>query len=395
MGPFDPRSIVAITGVFSALSALVAFTLYRDLPASNHSIRIWAPGAMVMFVAITMMGQHDKWPEYATVWLASGLLWTGMSLCVSGYCRFAGRPSPKRLLSAIGIAVLLLSADYVWVHRDYSFRVAITAAFILLFAALSFTAAADMRPRSLPVRLMMLAYATLMVLCAVRLLIVVSGLDPTSRLLDPNPMQATFLIGYGVLELLGNVAFLLAVSAREHDALRHAAAYDPLSGALNRGAIMTQLQREFKRAERGKHALSVLLIDIDHFKQVNDSFGHAAGDRAITDFARRAMAQLRAGDVFGRFGGEEFLVILPETGIPAAAQAAERVRGSAAAGSGDGPTYTVSVGVAALAPNMTLDALLEAADNALYLAKEKGRNRVEIFSQQSGVKTPETRVIAN
>ena len=380
MGPFDARSVVAVTALMSLVSAGYALQVRREHPLSGRSIRVWAPGVALIFVAMMLMGRRGVWSEFLTAFAANIVLWTGMSLCVAGLYLFAERPPPTRRLAAAGVVFIVLTYVSLWLYTDYALRLATNAAIILLFAVLAFCAATEIRPRGAAVWMLIASYACLALLCALRFIVVISGLDPTTSLFDRNALQTTFLMGYGILNLFGNAAFLAAANTREGDALRRAAAYDPLSGALNRGAVMAQLAREFKRAQRGGHALSVMLIDIDHFKRVNDSFGHAAGDRAITDFAQLAVAQLRACDTFGRYGGEEFLVILPETGIPPAAQAAERLRERTAAAVSDGPAYTVSIGVAALLPGMTLDMLLKAADVALYQAKENGRNRVEAFS---------------
>lgn len=384
MEPFDSRSIVAVTGVLSLACAAYSLQIRRDHPLSARSIRLWSPGVALMFVAMVLMGRRDVWPEFVTSFVANIVLWAGMAFTVAGIYRFAERRVPWRRLLASGVAFAALTWFYLWVHPGYPLRLVTNAFFIMLFAVFAFCVGTDIQPRGTAIWTMIVSYALLALLCALRIILVMSGLDNTTSLLDPNPLQVTFLAGYGLLGLLANAAFVAALNMRERDALRRAAAHDPLSGALNRGAVMAQLEREFKRAERSRHALSVLLIDIDHFKRVNDSFGHAAGDRAIAEFARLAMSQLRACDGFGRYGGEEFLVVLPETGVPAAAQAGERLREHVANASGDGPAYTISAGIAALMPGMTIDSLVKAADIALYRAKEKGRNRVEIYSLATG-----------
>lgn len=380
MGPFDSRSIVAVTALFSVVCVVFALQLRHEQPASARSMRAWAPGVALTFVAMVLMGRRGVWSEFLTSFVANLVLWGGLSLCTAGLYLFAERKPPVRWLVASGVVIAVLTYVYVWPYPNYSFRLAVNATFIGLFAAFAFCAGTEIKPRSPPVWILILCYAFLAVLCALRFILVVSGLDPTTSLLDQNWIQTTFLAGYGMLNLLGNGAFLTIVNASEREALRRSAAYDPLSGALNRGAVTAMLEREFKRAERRRSPLAVMLIDIDHFKQVNDNFGHAAGDRAIADFARLAMSQLRACDAFGRYGGEEFLAVLPETGVPAAANAAERLRSHVSAALGDGPAYTISTGVATLMPGMTWDMLIKAADIALYRAKAKGRNRVEIYS---------------
>lgn len=162
--------------------------------------------------------------------------------------------------------------------------------------------------------------------------------------------------------------------------LRQIASTDGLTGALSRRAWFDLAHNEVLRAARHSRALSFLILDIDRFKLINDKFGHAHGDKVIGQVAQIAQAQLRRSDLFGRFGGEEFVCALPETSFADALQLAERIRTSIAAHSREsiaGPDCTVSIGVSSLNRNeQTIDQAFERADQALYYAKRTGRNRV-------------------
>lgn len=156
---------------------------------------------------------------------------------------------------------------------------------------------------------------------------------------------------------------------------------DSLTGAFRRGHIEGELRRQVKAWERQPEDFSILLLDIDFFKRVNDAHGHAVGDEVLRRLAARAQETLRGSDIFGRWGGEEFIVLLPATPLAQAVEAGERVRLAIAdlAYTGEGGRrfgITVSVGVAQLAPGETADTLTERADKALYAAKSAGRNRV-------------------
>jgi len=157
---------------------------------------------------------------------------------------------------------------------------------------------------------------------------------------------------------------------------------DYLTGIFNRGGLMTQLNIELARCRRFPRSTAVLMIDIDHFKQVNDTYGHGAGDIAILAVVDTVNKQLRATDILGRLGGEEFLVILPDMETEGALAAAERIRAAieqAPVALPDAFTQTtVSIGVTAYAREDDADRILTRADRALYVAKDNGRNRVEI-----------------
>ncbi|KAA1173167.1 GGDEF domain-containing protein [Marinobacter salinexigens] len=160
----------------------------------------------------------------------------------------------------------------------------------------------------------------------------------------------------------------------------HAAKHDALTGLANRREGLEQLEGEQERYSRNKRPFSVLLMDIDLFKQVNDTYGHHVGDKLIILVARILREQCRKVDTIARWGGEEYLVLLPETGEQAATRIANRVRLAIAASAITQEETriqaTISVGVATIHGGESIDRLLQRADEALYAAKKQGRNRV-------------------
>ena len=163
---------------------------------------------------------------------------------------------------------------------------------------------------------------------------------------------------------------------------------DELTGGYNRRYMLDALARERSRAERLREPFSICLLDIDHFKSINDTFGHAAGDAVLHELPSIAGQGLRGVDVFGRFGGEEFLLVLPGTDIEGARLVAERVRAAVEAaqfpGMPAGRRVTVTLGVAERAPGEDTKSLLNRADRALYAGKGAGRNRVEVDEAPKG-----------
>jgi diguanylate cyclase (GGDEF)-like protein len=197
-------------------------------------------------------------------------------------------------------------------------------------------------------------------------------------------------------------AFIILTMAKERSEKIHrtAATIDPLTEIFNRRALLDAGRRVLARIAWDKEPAAILMFDLDHFKKINDRFGHAVGDRALQTFARTAAAKLRATDIVGRLGGEEFAAVLPATNLQAAAVAAERVREAfeIAAKEIDGLPVggTVSIGAAATDnPDADIDALLALADRALYAAKASGRNRFVLFGsseeQKVAVKEPQSR----
>jgi two-component system cell cycle response regulator len=158
---------------------------------------------------------------------------------------------------------------------------------------------------------------------------------------------------------------------------------DQLTGLHNRRYMRVQLESFLKRSLMGGTPVSVLLCDIDHFKKVNDIHGHAAGDDVLREFGRRLRDNIRPTDLACRYGGEEFVVIMPDTSQALATAAGDRLRQIISdegfrINRGDELRVTMSGGVSTVLPDDTIDALLKRADDALYRAKSAGRNRVEL-----------------
>jgi two-component system cell cycle response regulator len=209
--------------------------------------------------------------------------------------------------------------------------------------------------------------------------------DYLAKPVDPSELKARVLVGKRLLEL--------------QQSLKFAATHDFLTKLLNRAEILAGLKRELSRSERTGQPVGIIMGDLDHFKEVNDSHGHAAGDEALKEVARRLRSDLRPYDLAGRYGGEEFLLILPTCNLNSATQRAEQLRLSIAKEPvstllGSVP-LTMSMGVTVSNPDSALTAqeLLQHADSALYRAKEKGRNCVESFPAQESETSSQQSVV--
>lgn len=195
-----------------------------------------------------------------------------------------------------------------------------------------------------------------------------------------------FMAGAGFVLVISRISHQTIQSLQQLATLRREAITDPLMDIYNRRYIDRKLEEEVSRSNRYGTALSVLLLDIDHFKRINDTLGHDTGDRVLRGLGELLKRSVRRSDVLGRFGGEELLLVLPQTGSAKARQLAEKLRREIeqadllpAAESPDGTTVrcTVSIGVASFGGRAaTPERLLQRVDEALYRAKAEGRNRV-------------------
>jgi len=181
-------------------------------------------------------------------------------------------------------------------------------------------------------------------------------------------------------------------NARVYGAVEQMAVTDGLTGLYNRRYFQQALERELSRADRGGGSLALLLLDIDHFKVLNDTYGHAIGDAVLKKIATVLHETLRKGDVLARYGGEEFVVLLPQATYQGAQEFAQRVWKAVGTAkihpAGRGHRVTASVGWALLPDDAdTAEALVDAADRALYFAKESGRDKVADYHSLQSVKT--------
>lgn len=193
-------------------------------------------------------------------------------------------------------------------------------------------------------------------------------------------VQAAVLVYFVLLPVLASAGFLYVRHLRRHERIHYLATHDPLTGLYNRESFLTDGRHALRDSVRRGGVVSVLMLDIDHFKQINDRHGHAAGDDALRDVAAALRGAVRSTDMPTRFGGDEFAVLLPgatpERALAIAQGIAARLAGIARVAQGRGP-FTVSIGVASTqAADESLDALLHRADLSLYEAKQAGRDRI-------------------
>lgn len=191
-----------------------------------------------------------------------------------------------------------------------------------------------------------------------------------------------------VIEYLLSAALYPLNNAIEYKRALNLAHRDPLTGIGNRMSMSESLKREINRAQRYELPLSMLMIDLDHFKSINDNYGHSTGDIVLKEAVHCIEQSLRLSDLPFRFGGEEFVVLLTDTNLEAAQIVAERIRGCIESNTVTNNEFsihfTTSVGIAELGNEDSEQTLFDHADNALYLAKSEGRNRVECWQESCG-----------
>jgi len=377
----DVSSMAVACSALATLVALILFAARRSFEPDVHaSLTIWATA--LLFVVLS--SAPFAWAMATTL----PVIIVGNSSLVVGYTgfamalrRFMARPLPLPMYLLPLLAVVTGTVVFSTVMPSYSLRVAVVIVFLLLVQTTLIRPVFHALHRGGEVgqRVVALSFLASIIALIVRLL-----WEWRPPALDSSWLADADIIGLHMLliwmtPVVGSIGFLLMCNERLMRVTRTLAETDALTGISGRRTILQRSENALRDAERSGRPMSVLMIDADHFKCVNDQHGHEAGDAVLVELVQRLRAVLRSHDVIGRMGGEEFLVLLPDTGERAALEVAERLlaamRVAPIRHNGISVTMTLSVGVASLhVHDANLDALIRRADAALYAAKAAGRD---------------------
>ena len=390
-------TLLTLAAILTALITSVLYAVWffnKTIPG----LRLWMLSFLFGSVFSISLLVRDQIPEVLAVVISQGAISMAAYFCLLASRMYMGRRPLSHIYAVLGIGALISLSVYftaVQPHPGMRFLLAGLGSGICFLLTAHTLAQGGMR--RVPARY---------------LFAMVAGLHGTFLLLRPVLFKLaapTAVIGqvdvnlvervsqFVVLEaivavvLLGFGALILANEFITSE-LRHLAVVDPLTNVFNRRAFLTLLDKAISSAERTQTVVPVLVMDLDHFKKVNDTWGHRAGDDVLRHFVVLANRCLRNEDVLGRLGGEEFAIFLPNAGGGGAIAVAERLRALVEAQplvTDQRPIHlTVSVGVTLCADGDTADAALQRADEAMYLAKERGRNRVEMLVKPAAPEVP-------
>jgi diguanylate cyclase (GGDEF)-like protein len=378
----DVRTAVLLAMLIAAtLSAYLFLSIgnYPD-PLRRH-LAAWARALGLQALGWGLFGLRGRVDDLLSIPLANLLLTLAFVETLRALRGFAGRPE-KHVLDVVAVVFsTAVAAFFLYVVPALTMRIVVVS---LVFSAL-FAACARMvllaAPVPRPPSYLALAalYGGLALLLAFRSVREFLG-APLADPMDLTPFQALLFTIGAVAPPLATFGFIVMVTERLRGELIRQATLDGLTGTLNRRAVAEQAERGIAQARREGTPYAVLLLDVDRFKRINDTLGHAAGDTALQLLVGVLREGMRGEDVLGRMGGEEFAVLLPHADCAQAQAAAERLRQAVERAQpvlgGRRWPMTVSIGVAALGNDDGFEALLQRADAAMYAAKREGRNRV-------------------
>ena len=385
----DVNTLFLITIYVEAmLGLLLLFAWVQN--AGIHAVAWWGSAHLLRAASVMLFGMYGSVSEAISIDLANAVLFTAFAVTWTGARVFDGREVQPVYL--IGGAILwLLACRAPFIAESMAARILLSSGII---AAYTWATAYEFwRGRGEP---LVSRWPAIFLLFAHGALFLLS--TPLSQVLPWSPTNQVFdsvwltVLSFEALLFTIALAFILLAMAKERTELRHktAALVDPLTGIANRRAFLEGAAALTPRRGSDPRPVAVLLADLDHFKSINDRFGHAVGDRVLQVFAETASAKLGPLDLIGRLGGEEFAVVIFDIGRDKAGRdeafaVAEGIRQSfaEAAADVDGRPIggSVSVGMVICEDGLLdIAALLAQADEALYYAKERGRNRVEVAS---------------
>ncbi len=385
-----------LTILAALLTAVVTTVLYAVWHFNKNipGLRLWVLSFLCGSVFSVSLLARSWLPEVVGVVVSQGFAALAAYLCLLAGRKYMGRRPISHLYAVVGIGTLVaLSVVFTVVHPHLGMRFVLAGLGTGICYLLTARTLAEGGMHRVPARYLLtgvLGVHGVFVLLRPALFTLgsvgsgvhdglaggVPGAGPmvlVSQFVVLEAIVAVVLLGFGALVLTNE--FITTE-------LKHLAEVDPLTSVFNRRAFFTLLDKAVSSAQRTHTPLPVLVVDLDHFKSINDTWGHRAGDDVLRHFVSLALSCLRKEDVMGRLGGEEFAIFLPNAGADGAQAVAERVRALVAstpttAGTRPIP-LTVSIGIALCDQGVSASAALQRADEAMYLAKQRGRNRVEV-----------------
>ena len=366
-----------MTTLMCGAMSIVMFSVYRSFRREVHGLGHWSAGLLLLVCASLLFGTREVLPSALSMISANAALVAGIGLSMLGTEKFFGLATSRRAYLLILALAIAGNSWWLLVHPDFSARVTVFSLLVFLFYARQVQLVWCYGERHFS----SFFFGALMLLQAVVVLARgVSALlhgGASVNLAVTGTPAGIYLAVANFMALLLTVGFMTVATRRLQQILERRSTHDPLTQVLNRRGFGDAYAREIGNLRR-RLPLTLLSIDLDYFKSINDRYGHAVGDQVLAHVATIIGGALRESDCVARFGGEEFVVLMPDMPAHNALGVAERIRALLHEPSRL-PPCTVSIGVACQASVVEgLDELLSRADAALYLAKERGRDRIEV-----------------
>lgn len=381
----DIRTLVVVLTWCNIIQAMILAYVWRTHQKVPHA-RLWGVGASLAAAGSLLVGMRAPDAPWWIVLACNALIMPGIMLIKFGVVLAAGKAPPWRTGFTICAAYLGCVAWFLLAQPHLSARVTAFSVSGVALDMVALWACFTCRDKSLANTFRMIGA----ILVVGDFSMIWRGIGamriPLTTVFSPYFFQVQFYLVTSLVSSALTSLFILLTSEKFKQELFCLSRHDALTGAANRLALEETAAKEWSRALRHRHPVACLMLDLDNFKAFNDTHGHLAGDAALQRVSACAQGLLRQEDTWSRYGGEEFVALLPETGLDQAALIAERIRlavGELRVPCKDGPArLSVSVGVAGcIPPDLDWERLVAQADRMLYRAKQDGRNRVTVLDR--------------
>jgi diguanylate cyclase (GGDEF)-like protein len=364
----------------SIAMSIIMYSAHSSFGKEVKGLDRWALGLLALTGAGFMFIWRDALPPAVPLMVANVLLLTGIGLSMIGVQEFYGQRPSWRMFYGIAIVGTALIGWWIVIRPDFGMRVAVYSFLVLYFYVQQLRLVWRHGAPHFSTRFFGTLIGIQIVAVSVRGYLGLRAQIEHVDMLRTSAMANIYLALANFMVLMLTVAFMTMATRRLQTILEQRSTHDPLTGVLNRRGFAMLYEHQRSQMRRAGKPMTLMAIDLDHFKAVNDRYGHLVGDKVLIHVAQAIRHALRESDDVARFGGEEFIVLLPDADERNAAMVAERIRCVLSAGSHfQLPRCTISIGIGShLSEDEPLDALLVRADAALYRAKQNGRDRVEL-----------------
>ena len=394
----DLRTLSFVLMLVTALMASVMFVIWKT-QKTYPGVGYWTIANLVAAIAFLLIALRGSWPEFISVVAGSTLAVASLAIAYEGNRRF------RELAPNYGVSVGITAANavvlifFTYLVPDIFARIAVVSAALVVIAFACFRifwSAPQPRDHTLPYRIVSVTYLAFAAVMAGRVIATYAFSD-LAEFYTPDWIQSVFFMSFIVFAIIWTFNYVILNNERLQTELRGAeaelvklATTDYLTGLANNRAFFEFAEGEMKRSRRHRFPMTLVVFDLDHFKVVNDTYGHAAGDLALKSVADLCRKIIRQNDLVARIGGEEFAMVLTHADLARGRVVAENFRAALEHleidHEGVRIPVTASFGVAELRPSDSVSSLLGRADENLYRAKSEGRNRIGTEAGTNGLK---------
>jgi diguanylate cyclase (GGDEF)-like protein len=392
--PLDPATIVLMSTVMAVAMSVVLYSAHSSFPRDIKGLKQWAISIILLAFGSWIYASTSTLPgAILSPLCANAMLLWGLGFGLIGTQMFYGRDCSWGLFHFMWVVGMVVGCHYVIVNPDYSGRLATFSILAFIFYSYQVVLIWGYGERHFSTVFFGLLMLFQAVVVLIRGVLAMTHSSDDINFFATGPHQNLYLITSHFMTLLLTVGFMTVATRRLQSILERRSTLDPLTQVLNRRGFAEIYAKENALMRREQTVMTMLSIDLDYFKAINDCYGHSTGDRVLKDVAEVIAKALRASDHVARFGGEEFMVLLPATGLERGHHVAERIQtalrapraeteSEQSAAAAALPPYTVSIGIACQAsPEEDIDSILLRADKALYCAKQRGRDRIEVAAE--------------